>query len=127
MTNSKRQQDEHNVRLAAGLTGFALMIPAEQILSSQQRDHRIARARQIAMYLAHVGLGMSLARIAHALDRDRSTVAYGCHKIEDFRDDPEVDEWLDDMEERLRGAADLGRWRTDQMQRSQPFRRMQLS
>lgn len=127
MMSSKRQQDEHNVRLAAGLTGFALMIPAEQILAADQRDHRIARARQVAMYLAHVGLGMSLARIAYALGRDRSTVAYGCHKIEDFRDDPEIDQWLDELEERLRAAADLGRWTGGKAGGDLPIQRMQLS
>lgn len=127
MTFSKRQQDEHRVRLAAGLTGFALMIPAEQILAADKRDHRIARARQIAMYLAHVGLGMSLARIATALDRDRSTVAYGCHKIEDFRDDPQIDEWLDSLEVQLRGAVELGRWSPAGGASDQSLRRMQLS
>ena len=127
MNYSRRQQDEHRVRLAAGLTGFALMIPDEQILSADKRDHRIARARQIAMYLAHVGLGMSLARIATALDRDRSTVAYGCHKIEDFRDDPQIDEWLDGLEEQLRGVAEYGRWSATAGASDQSLRRMQLS
>lgn len=107
MTLAKRQIDEHSMRLAAGLTGYALQIPSEHILSTQQRDHRIARARQVAMYLAHVGLGMSLARIGYALGRDRSTVAYGCHRIEDFRDDPDIDAWLDLMEDKLKEAATL--------------------
>ena len=107
MDMSTRQRDEQQVRLAAGLTGFALGIPAELIISGQAREHRIARARQIAMYLSHVGLGLSLARIATALGRDRSTVAYGCHRIEDFRDDPDIDDWLDDLELRLRSAASV--------------------
>ncbi len=110
MTLATRQIDEHSMRLAAGLTGYALQIPVEHILSAALRDHRIARARQVAMYLAHVGLGMSLARIAYALGRDRSTVAYGCHKVEDFRDDPDIDEWLDSMEDKLKEAAALANW-----------------
>ena len=107
MERAARQKDELNVRLAAGITGFSLGIPSEAILNGEQREHRIARARQVAMYLSHVVLGMSLARIAAATGRDRSTVAYGCHKIEDFRDDPRMDDWLDDLEIRLRGAAGL--------------------
>lgn len=105
MTMPTRQKDEHQVRLAAGLTGFELGISAEQIMSGQAREHRIARARQITMYLSHVGLGLSLSRIASAFGRDRSTVAYGCHRIEDFRDDPDIDGWLDGLERRLRSAA----------------------
>ncbi|MEQ8556804.1 MAG: helix-turn-helix domain-containing protein [Henriciella sp.] len=108
MNRSSRQNDEQNVRLAAGLTGFSLGIPAETILNQAEREHRIARARQVTMYLSHVVLGMSLARIAGAMGRDRSTIAHGCHRIEDFRDDPLVDDWLDDLEIRLRAAACIG-------------------
>lgn len=99
--------DEHNVRLAAGLTAYALKIPAEMILSFEQREHRVARARQVTMYLSHVALGMSLARIAAAMGRDRSTIAHGCHRIEDFRDDPQIDAWLDELEDRLRSVVTL--------------------
>ncbi|WP_018147664.1 helix-turn-helix domain-containing protein [Henriciella marina] len=113
MNTKNRLQDEHSVRLAVGLTGYALQIPAEVILASSRRDHHIVRARQVAMYLSHVGLGMSLARVASALDRDRSTVAHGCHKIEDLRDDPGVDEWLDELEQTLKSAADIGQHQRD--------------
>lgn len=105
MTGTTRYRDVCLVRLAAGITGFSLGIPEDTILNGGHREHRITRARQVAMYLSHVVLGMSLARIATATGRDRSTVAYGCHRIEDFREDPAVDGWLDDLEARLRGAA----------------------
>lgn len=127
MNTQKRLRDEHSVRLAVGLTGYALQIAAEDILSSSHRDHRIVRARQVAMYLSHVGLGMSLARIAAALGRDRSTVAHGCHKIEDFRDDPEVDEWLEDLECQLKGAAAIGQRQRDLALSPRPFHSMQLT
>lgn len=107
MTGSSRYRDVCLVRLAAGITGYSLGLPSEAILNGGQREHRITRARQIAMYLSHVVLGMSLARIASATGRDRSTVAYGCHRIEDFREDPTIDLWLEDLEVRLRGAASL--------------------
>ncbi|MBU2605776.1 MAG: hypothetical protein KKC43_07790 [Alphaproteobacteria bacterium] len=56
-----------------------------------------ARARHIAIYLTHVALGMSLARVARAFGRDRSTVAYACHLIEDKRDDRDFDDWLEQL------------------------------
>ena len=105
MSRSSYHQDQVQVRLAAGIAAYAMGIPAETILNGDDRAHRVARARQVAMYLSHVVLGMSLARIASATGRDRSTVAYSCHRIEDFRDSPDVDEWLEDLEARLRGAA----------------------
>ena len=105
MPRRSYHQDEMQVRLAAGITAYSLGIPAEAILNGDDRAHSTARARQVAMYLSHVVLGMSLARIATAMGRDRSTVAYSCHRIEDFRDSPDVDHWLEDLEKRLRGAA----------------------
>jgi chromosomal replication initiation ATPase DnaA len=45
---------------------------------------------------------MSLARVAIAFDRDRSTVAHACHIIEDRRDDPEFDAWIESLEDALR-------------------------
>ena len=127
MNTKNRLQDEHSVRLAVGLTGYALQIPAEVILASSSRDHNIVRSRQVAMYLSHVGLGMSLARVASALDRDRSTVAHGCHKIEDLRDDPGVDEWLDELEQTLKTAADIGQHQRDLSLSPRPLQSLQLT
>ena len=59
------------------------------------------------MYVVYVGFGISLARVAVAFDRDRSTVAYACHQIEDRRDDPDFDAWLDALENTLRQASGL--------------------
>ena len=47
---------------------------------------------------------MSLHRVAVAFARDRSTVAHACHQIEDRRDDPKIDDMLDQLEAALRAA-----------------------
>jgi hypothetical protein len=47
-----------------------------------------ARARQLAMYLCHVMLGVSLTDIGAVFQRDRTTVSYACGLIEDLREDP---------------------------------------
>jgi hypothetical protein len=52
---------------------------------------RTAFARQVAMYLAHIGFELSHGMIGRVFDRDRSTVSHACHVIEDGRDDI----WLD--------------------------------
>lgn len=51
-----------------------------------------------AMYIAAVGFGMSYARVAAALGRDRSTVQHACRVVEDRRDDPAFDMWIDALE-----------------------------
>jgi hypothetical protein len=62
-----------------------------------------ATARQLAMYLTHVGFGMSLQRTAAAFGRDRSTIAHACHKIEDTRDSDTLDLLLEKLETCLAG------------------------
>jgi hypothetical protein len=52
---------------------------------------RVAFARQVAMYLAHVGFELSFATISRVFDRDPTTVSHACHIVEDSRDDI----WLD--------------------------------
>jgi hypothetical protein len=59
---------------------------------------RVALARQVAMYLAHVGCGLSLTETGRLFDRDRTTVAHACGVIEDRRDDPLFDRVLDLLE-----------------------------
>lgn len=59
---------------------------------------RIAFARQIAMYLAHVACGQSLTDVGRIFARDRTTVAHACARIEDLRDDRRFDRVLDLLE-----------------------------
>jgi hypothetical protein len=58
-----------------------------------------AFARQIAMYLAHVGFGLSMAEVGRAFGRDRTTVVHACHLIEDRRDETRFDQMLDHLEQ----------------------------
>lgn len=68
-------------------------------LNAQTRlGAKIAFARQLAMYIAHVRLGMKLVEIGHLFGRDRTTVAHACRVIEDRRDEPHIDFMIDCME-----------------------------
>ena len=48
---------------------------------------RTAGARQLAMYLCHVLLGMTMTQVGQFFGRDRTTVAYACAQVEDGRDE----------------------------------------
>lgn len=50
-----------------------------------------ARVRQIAMYVTHVALGISMQEVGRGFLRDRTTVRHACHLIEDLRDDEDFD------------------------------------
>lgn len=60
---------------------------------------KVARARQVAMYLAHVACGMSLSEVGRTFARDRTTVSHACGVVEDGRDDPTFDRVLELLEQ----------------------------
>jgi hypothetical protein len=63
------------------------------------RGHaRVALARQVAMYLAHVGCGLSLTEAGELFDRDRTTVAHACHVVEARRENPGFDRAIELLE-----------------------------
>ncbi|MEL6662222.1 MAG: helix-turn-helix domain-containing protein [Pseudomonadota bacterium] len=99
--------DEDNARLAVSLTAFALGQRAEDILAEGRGRPAVSFARHVAMYLCHVAMNMSLARVARAFEKDRSTVAHGCHQVENRRDDPDFDQWIEQLEDGLRSVATL--------------------
>jgi chromosomal replication initiation ATPase DnaA len=65
----------------------------------------VALARQTAMYLAHVGLQLSLTEVGVLFARDRTTVAHACATIEDRRDDPEFDLALELLERAVKALG----------------------
>jgi chromosomal replication initiation ATPase DnaA len=74
-------------RAAVSLVEYAVRIPVQDIVSSTRGSRMAAFARQVAMDHCHVGGGLFFGRVAEAFGRDRSTIAYACHMIEDRRDD----------------------------------------
>jgi len=102
------RKDEDRAYLAGALTAYALGLKAEEVLSGGRGSPAEARARQVAMYLLRASLGMSLSRVARAFGRDRSMVAHACHVIEDLRDDPDFDLWVEQLSVGLCSVSVLG-------------------
>lgn len=66
---------------------FDFGLDAAALEAPLRGSQRMAFARQIAMYLAHVSFGLSFDAIGRAFGRDRTTVAHACRVVEDGRDD----------------------------------------
>ncbi len=81
----------HLVSRAYGVCETALRSP-------NRCDAQIAEARQVAMYLGHVGFGCSFTQIGEMIGRDRTTAAHACQKVEDKRDFSDFDMALDYLE-----------------------------
>lgn len=92
-------------RLILQAVASAFGICEMELRASTRRRAAVAFARQVAMYLAHVACGYSLTEVGKLFERDRTTAAHACRKIEDCRDDPDLDFSLDCLESAVRGWA----------------------
>lgn len=79
-------------------------VSGRELRQSGRSPTSVTRVRQIGMYVAHVVLGLSMTDVARGFGRDRKTVQYACHLVEDLRDDAEF-EGIILMVERVTAAA----------------------
>jgi chromosomal replication initiation ATPase DnaA len=91
--------------LAQAYAAHAYGVPLRELKSAKRLGPRSSRARQVAMYLAHVVLGVPQADVAASFRRGRSTMSHTCRRIEALREDPEFDRALDWLEAALKSAA----------------------
>jgi chromosomal replication initiation ATPase DnaA len=63
-----------------------------------RRRARTAFARQVAMYLGHVVLGLTFTEIGESFGRHRTTAAHACRVVEDRRENPTIDAVLSRLE-----------------------------
>jgi hypothetical protein len=85
--------------IAQAVVGIALGQPEPRPDAPRTPARAAAFARQIAMYLTHVGFGLPMAEIGKAFGRDRTTVVHACHLVEDRRDEARFDVLLDYLEQ----------------------------
>lgn len=86
-------------RLLQEATAAAFAVPVDELRARSRRAAEVAFARQSAMYLAHVVLGLPYDAVGLLFRRDRTTAAHACRRVEDRRDDPAVDRLLQMLEE----------------------------
>jgi chromosomal replication initiation ATPase DnaA len=105
-------ESESACRFVEALVSTALGVGISAIRTAGRGSAAEANASQMAMYLAHVDLGLSLSRVGSSFGRDRTTVAHACARVEDRRDDPRFERMVACLEAALhhwqRGQAGAG-------------------
>lgn len=91
-------RDRAKAGVVIHLVALATGISPREILDTKRAGSDAARARWLAVYLTHVGFSIPLARVAAAFGRDRTTVSYAVHQVEDWRDDAAFDVALTALE-----------------------------
>ena len=74
-------------------------IDVAHLLAPTRGNATIALARQVAMYLAHVGCGLTLTEVGRQFGRDRTTVAHACEVVEERREDQDFDQMIELLEQ----------------------------
>jgi len=75
-------------------------VTADELAFGSRGSQRASLARQVAMYLCHVGFALSFEGIGQLFHRDRTTVAYACRVIEERREDVWFDRRIAALERR---------------------------
>lgn len=97
------------------ITSALFSVSSKDLRNPRRSTADIARVRQIAMYVAHVTLALSMRDVGHGFGRDRTTVLYACHQIEDMRDDLEFDRIVSITERVIAAAFGLTEGRGDEV------------
>lgn len=103
-TSSRVERENRNERameICEGLIDIAsalFNVSGRELRRTGRTSLGVSRVRQIAMYVGHVALGLSMNEIGRGFGRDRTTVLYACHLIEDMRDDDDFDRIVSTME-----------------------------
>jgi chromosomal replication initiation ATPase DnaA len=99
---NRQVHDAACCRIVEAATCNAFRIATADVRSLQRCKQTIAHTRQVAMYLAHVGLGLSLTASGRGLGRDRTTVRHACTAVEDARDNARLDQVMGVLEASLK-------------------------
>lgn len=103
-TSSRSERESRNERameICEGLIDIAsalFNVSGRELRRTGRTSLGVSRVRQVAMYVGHVVLGLSMNEIGRGFSRDRTTVLYACHLVEDMRDDDDFDRIVSTME-----------------------------
>ena len=79
-------------------------VSGKELRAAGRSSTDVSRVRQIAMYVTHVVLGLSMKEVGRGFGRDRTTVMHACQLVEDMRDDVDFDRIVH-ITERVTAAA----------------------
>lgn len=89
-----KRRDEYAAAVCDGMIDLVselFNVPGRELRAPGRNVTAVVRVRQLAMYVAHVALQLTMGEVGKGFGRDRTTVVHACHLIEDLRDDAAFD------------------------------------
>lgn len=106
----RRTREEGTRRMLVSLVGSALAVDGDRLCGAGRGTAREAHARQVAVYIAHIALGLSYTEAGRLFGRDRTTAAHACRRVEEQRESERIDQFVDRLEQAAcRATAQAGR------------------
>lgn len=99
-------KDQRRAGLVMQMVAVRLNTPIRGPARGNRLSPTALRARRVSIYLTHIALGWQLERVAHAFGVNRQTASTACRRIEDARDDANLDALLEQLEDAIRGLCD---------------------
>lgn len=100
------EADQRRADMVMQMVALRLNTPVPAVSRGTRLPPAALRARRVSMYLAHVALGWQLERVGHAFGVNRQTASTACRRIEDARDEPNLNALLDELETLIRAICD---------------------
>lgn len=94
VTATQNLQQMGYVRLTLGLVSAIYRADAAYILGPSRGQQALSTSRQVMHYLVHICFGVNYTELATMTNRDRTSIAHACQRVEDMRDDPKIDKAL---------------------------------
>lgn len=97
----ERKRRERSVEICDALIDFLSVyfaVSSAELRSPLRGRKEVAHIRQLGMYLAHTSFSMVMSEVAVGFCRERTTVMYACHLVEDRREDEEYDAVVSTLE-----------------------------
>jgi hypothetical protein len=79
-------------RMVRTVAAEMVFLLGDRTASSRDRRFALSHIQQIAMYVCHVVLQLTMTEIGEACGKDRTTVGHACARVEDRRDDVAYDQ-----------------------------------
>ncbi|WEK52540.1 MAG: helix-turn-helix domain-containing protein [Candidatus Kaistia colombiensis] len=94
----RHARDDGTKRMLVSLVGSALAVDADRLCGAGRGTAQEAHARQVAVYIAHIALGLSYTEAGRLFGRDRTTAAHACRRVEEQRESERIDQFVDRLE-----------------------------
>lgn len=94
-------EDRDRAELIMHVVAMRLGTPMEAVMRAGRLTRPAVRVRRVSLYLAHVALGWPLERVGYAFGINRQTAGTACTRIEEVRDEPNLNALLEQLTQTL--------------------------